>query len=65
MKETRINIRISPEKKQALVQKAESEGLGLTDVLLKLIDDYLSEGKSTDLEKRLKVLEEKVGKLAA
>ncbi|MBW4601073.1 MAG: DUF1778 domain-containing protein [Calothrix sp. FI2-JRJ7] len=68
MKETRINVRISPEKKDALVRKAELEGKGITDVILNLIDDYLDDGSNVrvvDLAKRIEALEKKVGESVA
>ncbi|RUS97625.1 hypothetical protein DSM106972_083620 [Dulcicalothrix desertica PCC 7102] len=68
MKETRINVRISPEKKDALVRKAELEGKGITDVILNLIDDYLGDGSNVrvvDLAKRIEALEKKVGESVA
>lgn len=68
MKETRINVRISPQKKDALVRKAELEGKGITDVILSLIDDYLGDGSNVrvvDLAKRIEALEKKVGESVA
>jgi hypothetical protein len=70
MSETRLNIRISPEKKDALYKKAEEEGKTVTDLLLLMIDQYLGlapeKGELVSIKKRLQRLEEVVlGEIAA
>lgn len=69
MTETRINIRISAEKRQALYDKANSEGRTVTNVLLALIDQYLGDkpsGEIIELRQRIQRLEEAVmGETAA
>lgn len=70
MSETRINIRISPEKKDAFYEKVKQEGKNATDVLIELIDQYLgNKVESNDiveLRQRVAKLEELVlGETAA
>lgn len=70
MSETRINIRITPEKKDAFYEKVKQEGKNATDVLIELIDQYLgNRGESSDiveLRQRVAKLEELVlGETAA
>ncbi len=70
MAETRLNIRISPEKKDAFYQKVKLEGKNATDVLIDLIDQYLGNkvpsGEILELRQRLEKLEEVVlGEIAA
>ncbi|MCM0590790.1 MAG: hypothetical protein HEQ35_17730 [Gloeotrichia echinulata IR180] len=68
--EARLTIRINPEKRKALKDKAESEGKNTTEVLLEFIDQYLGIKHINDpLEQRVTRLEqivsEKLGELAA
>ncbi len=68
--EARLTIRINPEKRQALKDKAESEGKNTTEVLLEFIDQYLGIKRIHDpLEQRVtrleQIVEEKLGELAA
>ncbi|MBD2459208.1 hypothetical protein H6G80_34875 [Nostoc sp. FACHB-87] len=70
MSETRINIRITPEKKDAFYEKVKQEGKNATDVLIELIDQYLgNKVESSDiveLRQRVAKLEELVlGETAA
>ncbi|YAF99302.1 MAG: hypothetical protein AB3A66_29580 (plasmid) [Nodularia sp. CChRGM 3473] len=70
MSETRINIRIAPEKKDAFYQKVKQEGKNATDVLIDLIDQYLGNkvesGDILELRQRVAKLEEMVlGEIAA
>ncbi|MEH2138601.1 type II toxin -antitoxin system TacA 1-like antitoxin [Nostoc sp.] len=70
MAETRINIRISPERKDALLQKVKDEGKNVTDVLVDLIDRYVGNkvetGEILELRQRVQKLEEVVlGEIAA
>ncbi|BCL39984.1 hypothetical protein [Nostoc sp. MS1] len=70
MSETRLNIRISPEKKDAFYEKVKQEGKNATDVLIELIDQYLgNKVESNDiveLRQRVAKLEELVlGETAA
>ncbi|MBD2212205.1 hypothetical protein H6G41_33740 [Tolypothrix sp. FACHB-123] len=70
MSETRINIRIAPEKKDAFYEKVRQEGKNATDVLIGLIDQYLgNKVESNDiveLKQRVAKLEEVVlGETAA
>ncbi|MBD2505069.1 hypothetical protein [Anabaena azotica] len=70
MSETRINIRITPEKKEAFYEKVKQEGKNATDVLIELIDQYLgNRDESSDiveLRQRVAKLEELVlGETAA
>jgi uncharacterized protein (DUF1778 family) len=62
MAESRLNIRISPDKKDALYQKAKQEGKNATDVLIDLIDQYLGSkaeyGEILELRQRVEKLEE-------
>lgn len=68
--ESRLTIRINPEKRQALKDKAESEGKNTTEVLTEFIDQYLGIKQHRDpLELRVtrleKIVEEKLGESAA
>lgn len=70
MTETRLNIRISPDKKDAFYQKVKQEGKNATDVLIDLIDQYLGNkvesGDILELRQRVAKLEEVVlGETAA
>ncbi len=71
MSETRINIRIAPEKKDAFLQKVKLEGKNVTDVLIDLIDQYVGNkaeagGEILELKQRVQKLEEMVlGETAA
>ncbi len=70
MAESRLNIRISPEKKDAFYQKVKYEGKNATDVLIDLIDQYLGNkvesGEILELRQRVEKLEEVVlGETAA
>lgn len=62
MAESRLNIRISPEKKDAFYNKVKQEGKNATDVLIDLIDQYLGikaeSGEILELRKRVEKLEE-------
>lgn len=70
MSESRLNIRISPEKKDAFYQKVKQEGKNATDVLIDLIDQYLGsraeQGEIVELRQRIEKLEEVLlGEIAA
>ncbi|AKG21370.1 hypothetical protein [Calothrix sp. 336/3] len=70
MAESRLNIRISPEKKDAFYQKVKQDGKNATDVLIDLIDQYLGSkvesGEILELKQRVEKLEEVVlGEIAA
>jgi hypothetical protein len=70
MTESRLNIRISPEMKDAFYQKVKEEGKNATDVLLDLIEQYLGNkpesGDIVELKHRVAKLEELVlGETAA
>jgi maltose-binding protein MalE len=70
MTESRLNIRISPEKKDAFYQKVKQDGKNATDVLIDLIDQYLGNkvesGEILELKQRVEKLEEVVlGEIAA
>jgi len=70
MAETRINIRISPEKREAFYKKVQQEGKSVTDVLTDLIDQYVGNkvetGEILELKQRVQKLEEVVlGETAA
>ena len=70
MTESRLNIRISPEMKDAFYQKVKEEGKNATDVLLDLIEQYLGNkpesGDIVELRHRVAKLEELVlGETAA
>ncbi|MBG1268496.1 hypothetical protein [Nostoc sp. WHI] len=70
MTESRLNIRISPEIKDAFYQKVKEEGKNATDVLLDLIEQYLGNkaesGDIVELKHRVAKLEELVlGETAA
>ena len=62
MAESRLNIRISPEKKEAFYEKVKQEGKNATDVLIDLIDQYLGvsaeSGDILELRQRVEKLEE-------
>ena len=62
MAESRLNIRISPEKKEAFYEKVKQEGKNATDVLIDLIDQYLGvkaqSGEIVELKQRVEKLEE-------
>ncbi|WP_375494911.1 hypothetical protein [uncultured Nostoc sp.] len=62
MAETRINIRISPEKREAFYSKVKEEGKSVTDVLTDLIDQYVGNKVETseilELKQRVQKLEE-------
>ncbi len=61
MAESRINIRIPPEKKDAFQKKVEATGKNITDVILEFIEQYLSEESPiqiVDLAQRLEKLEQ-------
>ena len=62
MAESRLNIRISPDKKDAFYQKVKQEGKNATDVLIDLIDHYLGiraeSGEIVELKQRVQKLEE-------
>ncbi|MDF5725055.1 MAG: hypothetical protein PUP91_32315 [Rhizonema sp. PD37] len=63
MKESRINVRIPPDKKDAFQKKVESQGKKVTDVVLEMIEQYLQDETPvhvTDLAKRLEKLEQKI-----
>lgn len=63
--ETRLTIRISPEIRKALKEKAESEGKNTTEVMLGFINQYLGIERSDPLEHRIarieQIIEEKLG----
>ncbi|RCJ20188.1 hypothetical protein A6S26_05550 [Nostoc sp. ATCC 43529] len=68
--ESRLTIRISPDKRKALKEKAESEGKNTTEVLMEFIDQYLGlKQLHNPLEVRLtrleQIVEEKLGESAA
>jgi hypothetical protein len=70
MSDSRLNIRIPGDKKDALQKKAESEGKTVTDTIMLLIDQYLGllpeNTQMVSFEKRLQKLEEVVlGEIAA
>jgi hypothetical protein len=70
MTESRLNIRISQETKDAFYQKVKEEGKNATDVLLELIEQYLGNkpesGDILELKHRVAKLEELVlGETAA
>ncbi|MDJ0620336.1 MAG: hypothetical protein QNJ63_26960 [Calothrix sp. MO_192.B10] len=70
MAESRLNIRISPEKKDAFYQKVKQDGKNATDVIIDLIDQYLGNkvesGEILELKQRVEKLEEVVlGEIAA
>ncbi|MDY6901718.1 MAG: hypothetical protein SWZ49_27110 [Cyanobacteriota bacterium] len=62
MAESRLNIRISPQKKEAFYEKVKQEGKNATDVLIDLIDQYLGikaqSGEIVELKQRVEKLEE-------
>ncbi|MEO1433858.1 MAG: hypothetical protein AAFS12_03855 [Cyanobacteria bacterium J06632_19] len=62
MAESRLNIRISPDKKDAFYHKVKAEGKNATDVLIDLIDQYLGvsaeSGDILELRQRVEKLEE-------
>ncbi|MBV6627756.1 MAG: hypothetical protein KI793_33335 [Rivularia sp. (in: Bacteria)] len=62
MAESRLNIRISPQKKEAFYEKVKQEGKNATDVLIDLIDQYLGikaqSGEILELKQRVEKLEE-------
>ncbi len=65
MEETRLNIRISPDKKDALQAKAKQDGKTITEVISSLIDQYLGVnplpiGEIVELKQRLEKLEKEV-----
>ena len=69
--ESRLTIRINPEKRQALKSKAEAEGKNTTEILMEFIDQYLGiqQQHNNPLEQRVsrleQIVEEKLGELAA
>ncbi|MHC5897304.1 hypothetical protein [Nostoc sp.] len=69
--ESRLTIRINPEKRQALKSKAEAEGKNTTEILMEFIDQYLGiqQQHNSPLEQRVsrleQIVEEKLGELAA
>ena len=70
MNETRLNIRISQERKEALIAKSKREKRNVTDVVTDLIDEYLGmKTESTEIlemKRRIQKLEEVVmGEIAA
>ena len=62
MAESRLYIRISPQKKEAFYEKVKQEGKNATDVLIDLIDQYLGikaqSGEIVELKQRVEKLEE-------
>ncbi len=63
MTESRINVRIPPEKKDAFQRKVESQGKKVTDVILEMIEQYLKEEtpiQVIDLAKRVERLEQEI-----
>ncbi len=68
--ESRLTIRINPEKREALKKRAEEEGKNITEVLTEFIDQYIGlKQVASPLEVRVtrleKIVEEKLGELAA
>ena len=65
MEETRLNIRISSDKKDALSAKVKQEGKTITEVISGLIDQYLGISslpisEIVELKQRLEKLEKEV-----
>ncbi|MCC5644736.1 hypothetical protein LC607_17685 [Nostoc sp. CHAB 5824] len=68
--ESRLTIRISPEKRDALKDKAKAEGKNTTEILMEFIDQYLGlRQHSSPIEQRVtrleRIVEEKLGELVA
>lgn len=53
----RLTIRIEPEKREALSQKAKKEGKNSTEVVMAFIDSYLGIDGEESFESRLSRLE--------
>ena len=51
-KDGNLNIRMSPDLKRVLVQVAEQQGLSVSLIVRKLIEQYINENAQIDIFKR-------------